>query len=454
MGSFYYIQNLSSKLVHGIYTSIWPARQEINQSRRDAFIQQSRFSWLSTADQERYMLTALQSLVNYCRQEVPYYSDLLRALPANFPASFEEYRQLPPLDKQSLRLYGDSLIGQSNTKSNLIKYSTGGSTGEPVSVYITKTDHGIGEALNDIYMRQIGASAGNRIGSLYGGSLDVSAVPSFQRRIKNWLWNYSEHGCFRLDEKFLLEVHAALHRYRPDVLLGYASAIYLLAFTLKSKGIQPDYPRFSVLTAAEKLEHRQRVLIEDVFGVPVVERYGSRDAGLMAYQLPGDHRFWIDRWANLLEPEETPDSNGQATILITRLHVRGMPLLRYRIGDQAKFPSNWSPQHPAQWLDEISGRILDYIHLPEGRLIHGSEFPHLFKDYDVKLYQVRQEKNGNVTVTIVPGKTFSRNEREECEQTIRNNLANIHVTFQYGSDIERTQQNKLRPVISFYDPGN
>ena len=453
MGYFHPIQNLCSKLAHALYNSVWPGRWETNRSRRATIGQQSRFSQLSTSEQDCYTLTALQKLVDYCRREVPYYTELLKEFPSSFPMNFEEYRQMPPLDRKTVRNSRDSLLSHQFSKKDLIKYSSGGSSGEPISVYITSADRGIGDAADQTLLRKIGGKPGNRIGTLYGGDLDVSAMPSLERRLKNWFWNYSEHGCFRLDEQYLLKVHSDLQRFEPDVLLGYSSAIYLLAITLKASGLRPGYPRFSVLTAAEKLEDKQRALVEEVFRVPVVERYGSRDAGLMAYQRPGDRRFWIDRSTYLLEPEDYPDDRGQASLLITRLQVKGMPLLRYRIGDRATFPPNWSTHHPAGWLEEINGRILDFIYLPEGRKIHGSEFPHLFKDFDVTFYQVRQGQDGNVVISIVPGKGFDHLQQQHCERIIRENLSGILVSFHYSSEIERTPQNKLKPVISEYHQG-
>jgi phenylacetate-CoA ligase len=448
----YSIQDLCSRMAHGLYTSIWPGRYEINHARRSAISQQVIFNNLPSSGQEVHLLRSLQDLVKYCRREVPYYMELLKDLPPGFPSDFAEYRQLPILDKAIIRSSGDSLLSREFSKKDLIKCSTGGSTGEPVSVYITKADHGADEASDQLFMRKIGGKSGNRIGTLYGGSLDVSATPALERRIKNWFWNYCEHGCFRLDEQYLLKVHADFQHFLPDVLLGYASAIYLLALTLKSRGIQPDYPRYSVLTAAEKLEDKQREMIESVFKVPVVERYGSRDVGLMACQSPGDLRFWIDRWACLIEPDENPDEKGNASLLITRLHMKGMPLLRYRIGDQARFLSSWTPRSPARWLEEINGRILDFIYLPEGRKVHGSEFPHMFKDHDIILYQVRQEKDGSVMVSIVPGEGFDQKHRDECERIIRGNLSGISVQFCYEKEIIRSSQQKLRTVISNYSP--
>jgi len=445
----FFVHDLCSAAAHAAYTILpWPGRAETNRSRRQSFAARTRYYGLTTPEQEAVMLESLRAQVAYCREHVPYYRTLLKELPLGFPEDLEEYRQIPALDKSALRQAGDLLVSEAFRPQDLRKASTGGSTGEPISVYLTQSDQGLGEAGNELFMRKIGGGAGRRIGTLYGGDLDVRARPRKARQIKDWIWNYSSHGCFRLDEAYLLAVHSDFEAARPDVLLGYATAVYLLAVTLRNRRIAPSYPRHAVLTAAEKLEEEQRTVIEEVFRVPVVERYGSRDAGLMAYQLPGESRFWVDHWDYLIEPECAPDTSSRAPILVTRLHTKGMPLLRYRIGDMAIFPTGWQPQGHVQWLDGIAGRTLALIHLPDGQFVHGSEFPHLFKDLDVILYQVSQAENGNVMVSIVPGRGFDPRQREYCESIIRANLEGLAVDFQYVKVIDRTWQNKLSPVIS------
>ena len=85
--------------------------------------------------------------------------------------------------------------------------------------------------------------------------------------------------------------------------------------------------------------HRQ--LVEAAFGRPVHERYGSRDVGYIAYQMDPaqSHDFDID-WADLLLEPET--EGEESSILITKLHADGMPMIRYRIDDVGRFPEGES----------------------------------------------------------------------------------------------------------------
>ena len=445
------LQNLISQTIYAFYHSRWmPGRAEINRVRSWAMEERAEFSKQPPEIRTRSMFEALRIQIAYCRKFVPYYRNILQKMPAEFPRNFAEYRQFPILTKEIIRQAGDALLSEEFSKQSLRRHVTGGSTGEPVTVYMTLAEDGIGGY--DFFMRQNGVEAGKRMATLYGGELDIIASPRPSRRVKDWLLNMNNHGCFRLDDGYLLDVHHEFESFQPDLLVGYASAIYLLARTLAKNNIQPSYPAKLIITAAEKLEQYQRKVIQGVFSTPVIERYGSRDAGTIGEQHPNDHRIWLDSWDYLIEPETVPDENHQASLLISRLHTRAMPLLRYQIGDLGLFPPHWQPEQPPFYLGEVNGRILDLISLPNGGVVHGSEFPHLFKDFDVILYQVVQEDSGDVCVSILPGERFDQYQKSLCERIIAENLPGIKLAFQYPMSLERTSQNKLRPVISRYAP--
>jgi phenylacetate-CoA ligase len=190
-----------------------------------------------------------------------------------------------------------------------------------------------------------------------------------------------------------------------------------------------------------------RARIESVFARPVHERYGSRDVGLIAFQLDPGRTLELEvDWANVLVE---PDTHGPvSSILVTKLHADGMPMLRYRIGDLARFPANSRPGHPALTLDEVLGRELDRIWLPGGRWIHGVEFPHLMKDHPVREWQVVQTDDTSVTVRLVPGATFGEGNRTGILEALRANLDGLAVSLELCATLPRTRANKVRFVLS------
>src|SRR5262249_27748532 len=147
----------------------------------------------------------------------------------------------------------------------------------------------------------------------------------------------------------------------------------------------------------------QRETVEAVFRVPIYESYGSRDCGVMAMQLSAsDPRLFVAGANVLIEPLGDADRVIGSEVLVTVLHRPGMPFLRYRIGDYARFPSV-DPDAPVEFVEEVTGRVLDHIRLPKGRLVHSTQFPHFLKDFDVKEYQVVQEADGEVRILLVGG---------------------------------------------------
>jgi phenylacetate-CoA ligase len=204
------------------------------------------------------------------------------------------------------------------------------------------------------------------------------------------------------------------------------------------------------VTGAEKLAPAVRELVESVFGRPVHERYGSRDVGLIGFQTDPRRRLDLEvDWANVLIEPET--SEPAAPILGTKLHGDGMPMLRYRIGDVARFPAGSRPGHPAFALEEVLGRELDRIWLPGGRWVHGAEFPHMMKDHPVREYQVVQGDDASVTVRVVPAPAFGETHRADILRTLRANLDGLPVSLELCETLPRTRANKVRPVVSELD---
>ena len=445
------VQDVTGQLLSAFTFSRWyPGRQLQSLNFKQGIEYRQSFYAQSLPEQHRANLASLQETVQYARRNVPYYADKLSGLPDDFPKSFADYRILAPLDKDTIRTRKNDLLSQEFSSAQLIACSTSGSTGEPTVVYSSQADIGWRLSGEQYYYSLLNCPRGKRVGRLYGGEVENSLPSLYFRQLKNWALNRLQYDCLTLDEDYLLKAHIGFTRFVPDIIIAYSSAIYLLALVLERKHIRPTYPQQVILCAAEKLENYQRALVERVFGVPVVERYGSRDMGQMAYQLPGQGQdFQVDRCSCLIEPDGVPDENGVAPVLVTTLRNQAMPLLRYRIEDLARFPLDWTPDQAVTSLSEIIGRTCDYILLPGNKKVSGGMMDILFQDKDVNAYQVVQQADASVQVKIVPGPKLNLAQRNEIQRIIRAHLVGVAVEFEYPTEITRTTAHaKLRPVIS------
>ncbi len=361
--------------------------------------------------------------------------------------SFEDFARLPILDRTAVAAAGRGLLARSLPPEGLRRDATGGSTGLPTEIWMGPEELGWRESGVDHFMARIGVPKGSRTAFLWGHHLDPVGSDGLKERMYSLIENLRWFECLRLSRPELRRYHQELEQWRPRCLIAYASALGALADVVQQDNRRPVYPTHCFVTGAEKLLPHHRALIERVYGRPVHERYGSRDVGLMAFQVIGSSGadFEVD-WANVLIEPETADEHSP--ILVTKLHADGMPMLRYQVGDVAQFPAGSRPGHPAFRLREILGRTADRVWLADGGWVDGITFPHMFKDQPVREFQVLQRADLSVELRVVPAGGFTMEHQHQILQTVRANLPGLDVQFALMERIPRTRANKLRPVVS------
>lgn len=404
-----------------------------------------------TADRRRaWVLDQLRAAVRHAYAHTPYYRALLDEMGWDPRADFgfDDYARLPVLERGPVRERAAEM--RALPLDGLREDSTGGSGGEPTRVWRGPRELGWGESAGASFIRRIGVPPGTSTGLLWGHHLDPVASDAWMDRARDWVDHVRWLDCLRMSPAVLRAHHAALQRWRPACVVAYAGALGALAEHVLASGDTPRYPGRCFVTGAEKLHPHHREAVAHAFGRPVHERYGSRDAGLIGFQVDPEHTldFEVD-WANLLVEPET--EGGRASLLVTKLHADGMPMLRYRVGDIARFPAGSRPGHPCFVLHEVVGREADRLWLPGGGWMDGLGFPHLLKDFPVREFQVAQARDLDVVVRVVPLPGFTAEVAERIRGLVMANLPGVAVSVQAVDEIARTRAGKSRPVTSEAD---
>jgi len=398
-----------------------------------------------------WMLARLRRAVRIAAT-TPFYRERFAAVGFDPAADFgfDDYARLPVLERAEIQAAGTALRVPGVPDHLVRRDSTGGSTGTPTQVWIGPEERGWAEGAGEHYMRRVGLPRWRSIAYLWGHHLDPITRETARERVQDWLTNTSWYDCLRLSDEVLLGYHARLERERPAGMIAYAGALASLAEALERAGLRPSYPTHALVTGAEKLFAHQRAAVERVFAAPVHERYGGRDAGLMAFQPVAGSTVFETNWGNvLIEPEHAPASPGEPSpILVTKLHADAMPMLRYRVGDMGRFPASARPGWPSLRLDEVVGRDTQRLWLPSGAWVHGITFPHLFKDYPIRDFQVVQAEDLAIEVRLVPAAGYAAGDEAAIRHLLAANLPGLPLTISYVTDIPRTRANKWQPVIS------
>ena len=406
-------------------------------------------SW--NEEQKRdWILKQLRFSVRRAATETDYYQKLFQAIgfDAKSDFSFEDFAKLPILEREDIANAGEDLISKVIPRNQLLKDASGGSTGTPTEIWLGAEERGWAESAIDFSCSKIGIPTGAKTAYFWGHHLDPKAADNFREQVRSFVTNVRYFDCFRLSPEIFEKYHAEFETWSPDCIVAYASALGHFAEYLQERGIEAkNYPRTCFVTGAEKLFPEHRQAIEKVFGKPVHERYGGRDFGGVAIQTNPSNNldFEID-WAWALVEPETGEENSP--ILVTKFHADGMPMIRYRTGDIGKFPTQSKTGQPTFYLNEVVGRELDRIWLPDGRQIHGIELPHLMKDFPVREFMLIQAEDYSVELQIVAKNGLGAEDKAAITKTIMANLEGLAVNLKQVEIIPRTKANKWRPVVS------
>lgn len=397
----------------------------------------------------RWLREQLQSVVRRAYDETVYYRELFdrHHFDPHADFDFDDFARLPVLTREDINEAGAKLLASSVPKDQLRKDSTGGSTGAPTVFWLGPNERGWRDSGMERFFEILGVPEGSRTALLWGHHLDPKAADTLRERYQAFVSNTRWFDSFRLSPEILDEYHEELERFRPASIIAYAHALGQLAEHIIARNYKPNYPTRCLITGGEKLWSRHRRLIEEAFGRPVHERYGARDAGCLGVQLdPANTLEYTLDWANTLLEPELPQS--ESPVLVTKLQADAMPMIRYRLGDNARFPEGSKPGHPTFVLPEVTGRNVDLIWLPDGGSVSGIEIPHLLKDFPVREFLFLQRQDHSVELQIVPQSGFDENCRRSIQDTLSANLPGLQIKIELKESVARTKSNKWRPVIS------
>jgi phenylacetate-coenzyme A ligase PaaK-like adenylate-forming protein len=130
-----------------------------------------------------------------------------------------------------------------------------------------------------------------------------------------------------------------LHDLEVTLTWSMPTECLLWAAAAKAAGYRPgrDFPALrGLFVGGEPLSDARRRRISDLWGVPVVEEYGSTETGSLAGECPqGRLHFWADRVVpEVYDPASgTTRPEGSGQLVVTTLYREAMPLVRYNLED-------------------------------------------------------------------------------------------------------------------------
>jgi phenylacetate-CoA ligase len=246
-----------------------------------------------------------------------------------------------------------------------------------------------------------------------------------------------------------------LLQWKPARIRGPSSTMHVFAGALQSCGITQIHPKM-IEISFEKISAGQRGLIEKTFNAPVCDCYASRELGTIACQCPdGGMHVAESRYLEIVRNDEVAPPGQMGEVVVTSLHQYAMPFIRYKLGDIAILDPNPCPcGRGSPVLQDVSGRICDFIVTSAGRISQGDLFTHLLRVRpEVVRYQVYQQDLHHIEVRLVCDKPVDDDWIKKLDYEIRENLdPTMHIDIKFFDAIPPSPSGKYRNIISEVKP--
>lgn len=446
-----WMQNL---LLSGYGLKLYKARYSSHYRQHLRFLKEAQ---RYTASELRHLQAQeLHRLLSHAQNNVPWYRRLFAALDVQAsdinPDNLGQL--LPILEKDQVQANAALLTADGLKASELHTLNTSGTTGSPLAIKATKEAIQKNYAFFERFLNTAGIASRDRSVTFAGRML----LPPRQEGPPYWRHNLIMNNLlcssYHISPSTAGDYLRRIAAFDPAFIDTYPSAAYTLAQHLLDQGssspvcIRPK----AVITSSETLLDHQRTAIEQAFGCPVFDQYGSAEMAACITQC--EHgRYHVNPEYGIVEvirEDGLPAAPGESGDLIcTGFLNDAMPMIRYRIGDSALVSSH-NCECGRLWpaLDSILGRVDDLIVTTSGRRI--GRLDPLFKGLSgIQEAQIVQLTREHVVVNLVPTHDYS----EETGNTLLDALqrrvgCDMKIELRFLDRIPRSASGKFRAVVS------
>lgn len=351
----------------------------------------------------------LESLLPRLRT-VPLYRDTLRLADCPRP-DFDCFQRLPFMAKPEMRKdFPQNFLSAGQTleillERNLVELEhTSGTSSERLPVIFARGWWNAQEEralrLNSFVARVLDEHPNARRATITSPSCNGLTCPTVwmsreQRTIGNALFVNLARIPFLLGEPELAHMAKEVADWSPqfldlDPVHGARFALYC-----EQRGLKFPSLKF-ILGSYEFVSVVHRRILTRVFGVPVLNLYGSTETGhLLMENEAGEMKPSYD--TAFLEIVDA-DAHGIGDLVVTTLTNDYMPLLRYRIGDLAE-------KHVTPYGNHftVHGRARDALTATNGQRVTTWQVDQCFGEArGIAHYELRQSENGECVLRFVP----------------------------------------------------
>jgi phenylacetate-coenzyme A ligase PaaK-like adenylate-forming protein len=352
---------------------------------------------------KQYQIKEIRKTIDVAKKS-KYYGEVLKYIRSEDIKDFEDFKKLPFTTPKVLSDNPKSFLCTNLEEiSRIVTINSSGTTGTSKRIFFTEND--LQRTIEFFRYGMLNlVKPGQRVLILMPGS----STSSIGDLLKQGL---DAAGCEGIIYGPVFDTEDALKTIKVnqiDCIVGIPAQVFYLA---KLKSSNPKYKNLKLKSVLLSADYVPRAICEEVdkaFNCPVFTHYGMTEmgygGGVECSALNGYHMRDVDIYTEIIDQltgeEVTEGSYGE--VVITTFKREGMPLIRYKTGDMARFLKNDCPcNYVFKRLDYVTGRVDENINFKEGRFISiGMLDEIMFKIDNLLDYKVVIEKDKFITLNL------------------------------------------------------
>lgn len=420
------------------------------------FLRKSQF-WDSEKIHD-YQLMKLKTLVDYAKNNVPYYEDLFKNLKlcSRDINSLNDIEKIPILTKKILQEQGDRLISREFSKFNVKKGKTGGTTGVPSIVYKDSNNRSYTWASYYRWYEWMNINYYDSVTTLWGAPTVLFKHPGalIYAKLKHSIQNNINFNSFELTDEKMRLIHASLLKNKPVLFKGYLSSLLDFAKYIEANNFQ--VPKLKAIsTTTETLFQHNRIYLERVFKAPIFDQYGCGEVSAISYECSKHNGLHINQEhvvCEVLDDYSMSIVEKTGRVIVTDLDNYVMPFIRYENGDLAKLSSSSCSCGVNQPLMlSIEGRSSETIILNNGNKVHGVFITDILYELEimsntVRKFQVNQSIPGEIVLRLECKMKLKKEKKRILIDTLSRFF--VKVVIDETNYIKPSKNGKYRYVVS------
>ena len=410
-------------------------------------------SKIKEADYEAFLNSRKAEIVNYHLKNNAFYRNKVKD-------GLSTWESLPVLKKADYQIPLKERLSKGFSEKNSYTNKTSGSSGNPIRFAKDKYSHAITWAYHMERFGWHGIDFNSSLQARYYG-IPLDTVANKTVRLKDFLAKRHRFSINDLSEKALDEMMKVYKQKPFEYINGYTSSIVLFAKYLKDKNIvlKNICPTLKVcIVTSEMLFEEDKILLENQLGVPIVNEYGCSEAGVIAFT--NKKGEWeVDPktlFVEILDEADKPLPLGEeGRIVITSLHNKAHPFIRYEIGDYGALSEESTFKKPI--LKKLTGRTNDFAILPSGKKAAGMTFYVITKKImeengNIQEFKVIQTKIDTFEINYVSKEKLTEEKKQSIAETIEQFLEpGLTFNFHRKAQLDRSESGKLKQFVSLVE---